>query len=54
MNAGSTALIVVGLFFAGGIISFVKQQMPKGLIALVSIGSVACLALGIMRLEVWS
>ncbi|WP_255952498.1 hypothetical protein [Streptomyces odontomachi] len=54
MNAGSTALIVLGLFFVGGIISFVKQGMPKGLIVLVSLGSVACLVLGFMRLEVGS
>jgi uncharacterized membrane protein (UPF0136 family) len=54
VTGSSTALIVIGLFFAGGIISFVKQKMPRGLIALVSLGSVLCLAAGVLRLEVWN
>lgn len=54
MNGLSTVLIVVGLFLIGGIISFVKQQMPKSLIVLLSIGAAMCLVAGVMRLEVWS
>ncbi|GGX54066.1 hypothetical protein [Streptomyces minutiscleroticus] len=54
MNGLSTVLIVVGLFLIGGIISFVKQQMPKSLIVLLSIGAAMCLAAGILRLEVWN
>ncbi|AJE40253.1 MULTISPECIES: hypothetical protein [Streptomyces] len=54
MNGTSTALIVVGLFFAGGIISFIKQKMPKSLIVLLSIGAAMCLVAGVMRLEVWN
>ncbi|MFD8305680.1 hypothetical protein ACFV29_25545 [Streptomyces sp. NPDC059690] len=54
MNGLSTLLIVVGLFLVGGIISFVKQGMPKQLIVLLSIGAAMCLVAGIMRLEVWS
>ncbi|MEU2153648.1 MULTISPECIES: hypothetical protein [unclassified Streptomyces] len=54
MNGLSTLLIVVGLFLVGGIISFAKQQMPKGLIVLLSIGAALCLAAGVMRLDVWS
>jgi hypothetical protein len=50
----STLLIVVGLFLAGGIYSFVKQQMPKGLIVLLSIAAAMCLVAGVMRLEVWN
>jgi len=50
----STVLIVVGLFLVGGIISFVKQGMPKQLIVLLSIGAAMCLVAGIMRLEVWN
>jgi len=50
----STILIVVGLFLLGGIYSFVKQQMPKGLIVLLSVGAVMCLAAGVMRLDVWA
>jgi hypothetical protein len=54
VNSTSTILIVVGLFLVGGIISFVKQQMPKGLIVLLSIGAAMCLLAGVLRLEVWN
>ncbi|MER8221806.1 hypothetical protein ABTZ58_14700 [Streptomyces sp. NPDC094143] len=54
MNGISTLLIVVGLFLVGGIYSFVKQKMPKGLIALLSIGAAMCLVAGVVRLEVWN
>ncbi|WP_037668799.1 hypothetical protein [Streptomyces griseus] len=54
MNGLSTLLIVVGLFLAGGIYSFVKQQMPKSLIVLLSIGAAMCLVAGVLRLEVWN
>ena len=54
MTGLSTILIVVGLFLAGGIYSFVKQQMPRSLIVLLSIGAAMCLVAGVMRLEVWS
>ncbi|MFI9610188.1 hypothetical protein ACIHCM_00525 [Streptomyces sp. NPDC052023] len=54
MTGTSTLLIVVGLFLVGGIISFVKQQMPKGLIVLLSIGAAMCLVAGVLRLEVWN
>jgi hypothetical protein len=50
----STLLIAVGLFLGGGIVSFVKQQMPKSLIVLLSIGAAMCLVAGVLRLEVWS
>ncbi|EFL41873.1 hypothetical protein ACFTZ8_25140 [Streptomyces fungicidicus] len=52
MNGLSTVLIVVGLFFVGGIISFAKQKMPTSLIVLLSIGAVMCLGAGLLRLEV--
>ncbi|MET8168917.1 hypothetical protein ACFU6S_22700 [Streptomyces sp. NPDC057456] len=54
MSGLSTILIVVGLFLAGGIYSFVKQQMPKSLIVLLSIGAAMCLVAGVVRLEVWN
>ncbi|MEU9852995.1 hypothetical protein [Streptomyces sp. NPDC047974] len=54
MTGLSTILIVVGLFLLGGIYSFVKQEMPKGLIVLLSIGATMCLAAGVLRLDVWS
>ncbi|MFE6284010.1 hypothetical protein [Streptomyces sp. NPDC057877] len=54
MNGVSTAFILVGLFLAGGVYSFAKQQMPKGLIVLLSIGAAMCLVAGVLRLEVWN
>ncbi len=54
MTGLSTLLIVVGLFLLGGVISFVKQKMPKSLIVLLSIGAAMCLVAGILRLEVWN
>ncbi|MFR9795595.1 hypothetical protein ACL02U_06745 [Streptomyces sp. MS06] len=54
MTGLSTVLIVVGLFLVGGIISFVKQQMPKSLIVLLSIGAAMCLTAGVLRLGVWN
>jgi hypothetical protein len=50
----STVLIIVGLFLVGGIISFAKQQMPRSLIVLLSVGAAMCLVAGILRLEVWN
>ncbi len=54
MNVPSTALILVGLFLGGGIISFVKQKMPKSLIVLLTFGAALCLVAGVLRLEVWN
>lgn len=54
MSGLSTVLIVVGLFLLGGVYSFVKQKMPKGLIVLLSIGAGMCLLAGVVRLEVWN
>ncbi|MFE9254596.1 hypothetical protein [Streptomyces sp. NPDC006879] len=54
MTGLSTLLIVVGLFLAGGVYSFHKQQMPKGVIVLLGIGSVMCLVAGVMRIQgIW-
>ncbi|MEV6244926.1 hypothetical protein AB0M38_01830 [Streptomyces sp. NPDC051742] len=54
MNGLSTVLIVVGLFLLGGIYSFAKQQMPKGVIVLLSVGAAMCLTAGVLRLSVWA
>jgi hypothetical protein len=54
VNGTSTILIVVGLFFLGGVYSFVKQKMPTSLIVLISIGAAMCLVAGVLRLEVWN
>jgi hypothetical protein len=48
MNGISTVLIVLGLFLLGGVISFAKQKMPKGLIAVLSIGAALCIVTGVM------
>ncbi|GAA2602462.1 hypothetical protein ACWCO0_35010 [Streptomyces tubercidicus] len=54
MNGLSTVFILVGLFLLGGVYSFWKQQLPKGLIVLLSLGSALCLIAGVLRLEVWN
>ncbi|MEE1819173.1 hypothetical protein PUR59_29700 [Streptomyces sp. SP18ES09] len=54
MNGLSTVLILVGLFLLGGIYSFVKQKMPRGLIVVLAFGSAMCLSAGVLRLDVWS
>ncbi|MEU8571034.1 hypothetical protein AB0C51_22275 [Streptomyces pathocidini] len=51
MNTLSTLLIVVGLFLLGGVISFSKQKMPKGVIVAVGLGAVLCLVAGVVRLQ---
>ncbi|WP_181138571.1 hypothetical protein [Streptomyces sp. Ru73] len=54
MNGLSTVFLLVGLFLLGGVYSFWKQKLPKSVIVLLAIGSVLCLAAGIVRLEVWN
>jgi hypothetical protein len=54
MNGLSTVLILVGLFLAGGVYSFVRQDMPRSLVVLLSIGAALCLLAGVLRLEVWN
>ena len=51
MTGLNTVLIVVGLFLAGGVYSFSKQKMPKGVIVLLGIGSVMCLVAGVLRIQ---
>ncbi|CAM5657903.1 hypothetical protein GCM10010329_12240 [Streptomyces spiroverticillatus] len=51
MNGLNTILIVVGLFLAGGVYSFSKQKMPKGVIVLLALASVMCLVAGILRIQ---
>ncbi|MEJ8634397.1 hypothetical protein ABZY19_02260 [Streptomyces sp. NPDC006475] len=54
MTGLSTVLIVVGLFLAGGVYSFIKQDMPRGLVVLLGIGSVMCLVAGVLRIQgIW-
>ncbi|MCX4732644.1 hypothetical protein [Streptomyces sp. NBC_01363] len=51
MTGLNTILIVLGLFLAGGVYSFSKQGMPKGVIVLLAIASVMCLVAGILRIQ---
>ncbi|WP_335931568.1 hypothetical protein [Streptomyces sp. PTD5-9] len=51
MNGLNTILIVVGLFLAGGVYSFAKQKMPRGVVVLLGIGSAMCLVAGVMRIQ---
>lgn len=54
MTGLNTILILVGLFLAGGVYSFSKQKMPKGVIVLLGIASVMCLVAGVMRIQgIW-
>lgn len=54
MTGLNTILIVLGLFLAGGVYSFHKQEMPKGVIVLLSIAAVMCLVAGVMRIQgIW-
>ncbi len=54
MTGLSTILIVVGLFLAGGVYSFIKQGMPKGPVVLLGIASVMCLVAGVLRIQgIW-
>jgi hypothetical protein len=50
----STILIVLGLFLAGGVYSFVKQGLPTGVITLLAISAVFCLVAGVLRIQgIW-
>ncbi|MFB6817006.1 hypothetical protein ACFCV8_20920 [Streptomyces sp. NPDC056347] len=51
MTGLNTILIVVGLFLAGGVYSFSKQKMPKGVIVLLGLASVMCLVAGVLRIQ---
>ncbi|MFF8912534.1 MULTISPECIES: hypothetical protein [unclassified Streptomyces] len=51
MTGLNTILIVVGLFLAGGVYSFSKQKMPRGVIVLLGLASVMCLVAGVMRIQ---
>jgi putative effector of murein hydrolase LrgA (UPF0299 family) len=46
---GAAFLILLGLFFLGGVISFVKQGMPKGVIGMLAVFSALAIAAGVLR-----
>ena len=51
MTGLNTILILVGLFLAGGVYSFSKQGMPKGVVVLLAIASLMCLVAGVLRIQ---
>ncbi|MCX4449668.1 hypothetical protein ACIOEZ_15180 [Streptomyces sp. NPDC087866] len=51
MTGLNTILILVGLFLAGGVYSFAKQGMPKGVVVLLAIASLMCLVAGVLRIQ---
>ena len=51
MTKPAILFILLGLFLAGGVYSFSKQKMPKGVIVLLGIASVMCLVAGVMRIQ---
>ncbi|EFE80669.1 predicted protein [Streptomyces albidoflavus] len=53
VNGVSTALIVLGLFFLGGVYSFYKQKLPTGILVVLGIGAAMSLTAGVLRLDVW-
>ncbi|MCC9308955.1 hypothetical protein LN042_17985 [Kitasatospora sp. RB6PN24] len=50
MSKSAMMLIAAGLFLGGGVYSFWKQKVAKGVIAVLAIGAVMCLSAGLMRL----
>ena len=54
MTGLSAVLIFVGLFLLGGAISFWRQKLPKGVVAVLGSGALLALLAGVLRLEVWS
>jgi hypothetical protein len=54
MNGLSTVFILLGLFLLGGVISFAKQGLSKGVIVLLGVGATMSLLAGALRLEVWN
>jgi hypothetical protein len=50
VNKAATLFILLGLFLAGGVYSFWKQKLPKGVIVLLGIGAVMSLTAGLLRL----
>ncbi|MDX2853301.1 MULTISPECIES: hypothetical protein [Streptomycetaceae] len=50
MSKASVLFILLGLFLAGGVYSFWKQKLPKGVVVLLGIGSAMSLAAGLLRL----
>jgi hypothetical protein len=54
MSGLSTVFIVLGLFLLGGVYSFIKQGVPRGVVVLLGVGATMSLLAGVVRLGVWN
>ncbi|WP_326599530.1 hypothetical protein [Streptomyces sp. NBC_01803] len=52
MTGAAALFLGVGLFLVGGVYSFAKQGLPKGVVVLLGLASGLCLVAGALRLEV--
>ena len=50
MNSSTIVIRFLGLFLLGGVISFWKQKLPKGVTLLLALASGMCLATAMMRI----
>ncbi|MCF2530402.1 hypothetical protein [Yinghuangia soli] len=50
MGTLTVVFIALGLFLIGGVISFAKQGMPKGVIVLLGLCAAMSLAAGLLRI----
>ena len=50
MSTGAILFIALGLFLVGGVISFVKQKQPIGVIVLLGLGAAMSLGAGLAQL----
>jgi putative effector of murein hydrolase LrgA (UPF0299 family) len=46
---GAAFLVLLGLFFLGGVISFAKQGLPKAVIGMLAAFSAISIAAGVLR-----
>jgi hypothetical protein len=50
VSTAATVYIILGLFLLGGVYSFWRQKLPKGVIVLLGVGAIMSLAAGLMSL----
>ncbi|MHA6759229.1 hypothetical protein [Streptacidiphilus sp. PAMC 29251] len=50
MSTSTIVILFLGLFLLGGVISFWKQKLPKGVTLLLALGSGLCLATAVLRI----
>lgn len=49
MSTSTIVILFLGLFLLGGVISFWKQKLPRGVTLLLALASGMCLATALMR-----